>query len=205
MKAIGIKGLFAGLALCASVGAAQAAVVFTDGATDFTGQYRGVGTFSHSFTATAGLNAISFQLFGAKSVDGQGNGWDDVFSIALNGVDVFTGLFNMSGGGTNVVTSSTLGWTSTTMTNPGGLFLGGTTDVAGFANLLAGTNTFSVTFTSPGPFNNGNQGTGDESWALNDLDVTPSAVPLPAALPLLGFAVAGLGAMGRRRRLKTRV
>ena len=206
MKAIGIKGVFNGLALCASIGASvwasagQAAVVYTDGANNFTGSYHGVGTFSVNFNATAGLHALSFDLFGANSVDGQGNGWDDIFAVALNGVTVFTGLFNMSGGGDNAITLNPNSWTTATTTNPGGFFQGGVTSVAGLANLVAGNNLFAVTFSSPGPFNNGDQGTGDESWALNDLDVSPATVPLPAALPLMGFALAGLAALGQRRR-----
>ena len=200
MKITGIKGLLAGMALCASVGVAQAAVVHTDGATNFNGAYNSTGTFTYGFNASAGSNVISFELFGANSIDGN-NGYQDVFTVSLNGMDVFSGSFDMSGGGGSSTTLNTLGWTWTTITNAGGFFQGGRTVVSGLANLLAGVNTFSVTFTQPGPDNGSGQGTGDESWALNDLDVTPAAVPLPAALPLLGFAIAGLGALGLRRRV----
>ncbi len=185
------------------LGAANAATVWNDGASDFNDvnrAYRGVGTHSFNFNSAGGSNAISFDLFGANSIDGAGNGYDDLFTVRLNGTDVFSGFFNMSGGGANVFTSS-LGWVANTLTNPGGHFKGGVTSVYGLVDLLAGTNVFSVNFSSPGWRNKRNQGLRDESWALNNVEVSP--VPLPAALPLLLTALAGLGAFQIcRRKLK---
>lgn len=187
------------IALALSAGAASSAVIFNDGATDPNGEYRGVGSLDVVFNSTGGTQSISFTLFGADSVDGFGNGYDDVFSVSLNGNLLFEGLFNMSGGGSNVSTTNVLGWAWNTITNPGGAFSGGSTSFSGLIDLLAGSNTLTFSFASPGPLNNGNQGTNDESWALNNLDISVAAVPLPAGLPLLG---AGLGALAlvRRRR-----
>jgi hypothetical protein len=177
-------------------GAASAATVFDDGATDFNGQYRGVGFLDVTFSAAAGDSPISFDLFGANSVDGD-NEWRDDFEVSLNGTPVFRGSFSMSGGGANVVDLNTLGWVWSTVTNPGGNFEGGVTSVSGLVTLLAGSNTLRVTFSSPGPNNNGDQGLGDESWALNDLQV--AAIPLPATLSLLALGLGGLALAGRRR------
>lgn len=194
-----MKHLLAGSALAVAMalgGMAQAAVIHNDGATDFTGTYRGVGSFDVNFSGAAGPSAVSFDIFGARSVDGQGNGYDDLFTVILNGTTVFAGLFNMSGGGSNAVTTNLYGWSWSTMTNPGGLFQGGLTSVSGVMDLLAGANTLTFSFTSPGPSNGGgNQGVKDESWAINSLDVSP--VPVPAGLPLLA---GGLGLLAFLRR-----
>lgn len=193
-----MRHLLAGSALASALllgSIGHAAIIHNDGATNFTGTYRGVGSFDVNFAGAAGANTIAFDIFGARSVDGLGNGYDDVFEVQLNGTTVFSGLFNMSGGGSNSVTTNTFGWSWSTMTNPGGLFQGGLTSVSGLLNLVAGTNTLTFSFTSPGPLNGGNQGVGDESWAINSVDVAP--VPLPAGLPLMA---AGLGALAFLRR-----
>ncbi len=188
----------AALALMLAAGAGQGAVLHDDAATDFTGAYRGVGSFDVVFSSAAGTAPITFDIFGARSVDGD-NGYADLFSIALNDVVVFTGTFNMSGGGANKVITNLFGWTASTLTNPGGYFQGGVTSVAGLVDLTAGLNKLTFGFS---PIHGGNQGTGDESWAINRVEISPppAAVPLPAALPLLALATAALGLAGLRSR-----
>jgi hypothetical protein len=109
----------------------------------------------------------------------------------------------MSGGGANTVFTNLFGWTASTLTNPGGHHQGGVTSVAGQIDLVAGLNKLTFGFS---PLRGGNQGTGDESWAINEVDVgaPPAPVPLPAALPLLALATAALGAAGLGRRLRRR-
>lgn len=189
--------LTAALALAAPM--AQAAVIYDEGITNTAGQYSDVGTKTIGFSNLGGSQAISFVLVGGRSVDGFNvSGYDDLFSIALNGVTVFEGYFNMSGGGTNSVITNTLGWTWSTIKSGGGTYDGGFTTVSGMANLLSGANTFAATFAAVGPSNGGSQGTADESWGLNALTVSGvSTVPVPATLPLMA---AGLGAFGFFRR-----
>ncbi len=185
--------------LVAGSGAAHAAVIHNDGFTDGTNttDYRGVGSFSVDLIDSSAHQAvISFDIFGARSVDGD-NDWRDVFSLSLNDTTVFEGSFNLGGGGNNVVTSNPNGFGFTPISF--GFFEGGKVSVSGLVDLIAGLNRFTFSFTSPGQNNGGDQGLGDESWGINNLDVAP--VPLPAALPLLALAVAGLGFAGRRRRV----
>lgn len=183
--------------LIAFGGMSSAATVFDDGATDPLGQYRSNETLNIAFFAPLGSAAISFDLFGALSVDGAGNSYTDTFDVAVNGTTVFSGNFNMSGGGANVVMLNTFGWIWSTVTNGTGLddwYQGGVTSVSGVVGLLAGRNTFSVTFS-------GGQVLTDESWALNDLVIEGvSPVPVPAAFPMLALGLAGLGAVGLNRR-----
>lgn len=201
MRRVYLLGIGALSMLTASLGAAGAATVFSDNAVDPHGEYRGVSSLIVSFDSSGGPNEISFDLFGARSIEGAGSGYKDRFTVALDGIDVFIGNFNMSGGGVSEVTKSLLGWTWNTVTNPGGNAEGGVTHVAGLADLVDGANYFIVSFASPGKLNgpDRDQGTADESWALNNLDVSPAAVPLPAGVALLGSALAGLLSLRRHK------
>lgn len=177
--------------------AAMAAVVHTDNFFNGsnTSDYRSVGSFSVSVNSATARNAsISFELFGARSVDGV-NDWQDNYSFALNGTTLFEASFDLGGGGVNTVFTNPNSFSSTPISF--GFFQGGMATVSGFVDLIVGQNQLTFSFTSPGPANGGGQSIDDESWGVNNVEV--SAVPVPASLPLLGAALCGLGMMVRRR------
>lgn len=191
-------------AVLALTGAAQASVIHDDGFVDFGGSsngardYRSVGSFNVNYTVNQiRTAAISFDFFGSKSVDGS-NAWQDNYYFALNGVTLFEGTFALGGGGDSVAFTNTNGfsWNATSS----GLWQGGKVAVVGMIDLADGLNEFTFGFTSPGPNNGGSQGLGDEGWGVNNVNLEVAPVPVPAALPLLAGAIAGLGALGLRRR-----
>ncbi|MGZ6018434.1 MAG: PEPxxWA-CTERM sorting domain-containing protein [Phenylobacterium sp.] len=71
--------------------------------------------------------------------------------------------------------------------------------------LAHGSNTLTFAYTSlPGPDHAGFQGTGDEGWGLENVQVTGAAlaggVPEPATWGLMIVGFGGMGAMMRRQR-----
>lgn len=186
-------------------GAAQAAVVHSDGFTDTRGvssngvQHRSVGSFDvEVMSDDARSTEVSFDFFGSKSVDGD-NSYRDNYSFILNGKTLFEATFDLGGGGgTRVFTNE--GFSFVRFSE--GAWAGGTVSVTGVVGLLAGLNTFTFAFTSPGGGNGKGQPLGDEGWGVNNFEVAPAVVPLPAGLPLLAGALAGLGLLARRRRLR---
>jgi hypothetical protein len=153
------------------------------------------------FDAAAGPGAVDFELNGFITLDGV-NCCTDVFTLALNGTDLFIASFNLGGGGANIVYLGTYGVDYTTgayVVNTGGLSWLQLAVV--LPNLVLGSNT--LTFSYAGT----NQGLGDEAWGLGNAGtlgygatVTGNAVPEPASWALMigGFALTG--ATLRRRR-----
>lgn len=145
-----------------------------------------------SFSAAAGPGLLSFQLQGYATLDGD-NFWIDILHVVLNGSEVFSLSFDLGGGGTDRVLLSPAG--TTTLKNTALQQV----DVTLPVSLLAGTNTLSLYYESPGSFEGtgraGFQGLGDEGWGLNSVAV--SAVPEPARIALM---LGGLGLLLAWRR-----
>jgi hypothetical protein len=180
-----------GLALALGAGSAKADVLF-----DFVGptaEFASPGSDFADFLAGAGPGSASFRIDGYTSLDGDSNCCTDVFTLNLNGVDIFSGSWDMGGGGGNVIYFGPAGATAVGHSN--GFFAGGFTDVFVPLNLVAGHNVLTFSYSGVP------QGLGDEGWGLENVVVNGNAaVPEPAtwAMLLLGFA--GLGAALRHRR-----
>ena len=156
---------------------------------------------SLGFSANSGVaqsGVLTFTLVGTNTVDGD-NSYEDDFQALLNAASLYTGTFNLGGGGNNV-----------TFTNPSGATLsnyvlngtngGGSIDFSIPVALIAGANNFAFAYTTPGVSNGGSQGLGDEGFNITNVVLT-GAVPEPAtwAMLILGFGVVG-GAVRTRRR-----
>ena len=188
-----LKSLFAGAAFAVLASAsAQAAVVYAGPSPEMATDQ----SFSLDVNGTGASTPVSFIIDGYLSLDGQ-NFYEDDFSLALNGATVFTGTFNLGGGGSDVVYSNPDGATATNLGNL--FFLGGKEQVS-FAglNLNPGVNTLTFSYTSLEDGHAGFQGLGDERWGVENVNV--GGVPEPAtwAMMLMGFG--GLGAAMRSHR-----
>jgi hypothetical protein len=207
MKKMLIAGLVSLSALVAATGTASAVVIHDDGFTGpYGGEYRPTDTsFSVSFNAGhAGSVAFSFDVFGGRTLDGVGVPWDDIFLFSFNSASLFSSSYDLGGGGSN--TTFFDGGLTATTPFVFGYGLGGTFTISGVLNAVAGTNTLTFLYSSvAGTGYAGFQGTGDESWGINNVDVNLSAVPLPGALPLFMLGLAGLGATLRGRKKGVRV
>lgn len=191
-----VSAILTAAALLAVAGPAHAVVVHNDGANNPTGQYRPTNSsLSVNINSPAGgLTGISFDLFGAMSLDGV-NFYEDDFTFSVNGADQLSLSYDLGGGGTNSVFLNN-GFTIGGGTF--GFFGGGTLNIAGSILLNAGLNVLTFSYVSLGAGHAGFQGTADESWAVNNVDVALTPVPLPASAPLLALGLAGLIALRRK-------
>ena len=191
-----------GIAAALAVAGAQAATLYS---ADLSGPaVASPGSISTSFMAGAGAGDVAFTLKGFASLDGD-NFYVDIFHLSLNGTEIFTGTFDMGGGGTNRILLAPAG--STAAPTSFGSFAGGTTEIYVPLTLAAGMNTLTFTYESPGTFEGsgraGPQGLGDEGWGLGMVTVTGSAVTAVPEPETYALMLAGLGAIGwlaRRRR-----
>ncbi len=184
-----LKSLAATALAAATFAATPASAVTLVSIPASTGELASPGSTSVSFNAAAGTGATDFILQGFRSLDGQ-NGYQDTFTLSLNGTDIFSGTFDLGGGGANVVF---IPGGATYSVNTFGSFAGGEVTIHAPLALAAGANTLGFRYDGTP------QGLGDEAWGIRALTVTGGTIPEPAAWALLvvGFAVTGLAA--RRR------
>ncbi|MFI4965908.1 MAG: PEPxxWA-CTERM sorting domain-containing protein [Caulobacterales bacterium] len=164
----------------------------------------------------AGLANLAFTINGFGSLDGR-NYYEDDFTLALNGSAIFSGTFNLGGGGSDAVFLADPGATVNNVSGNGTAitWTGGRVNVATPLTLAAGANTLTFGYHSLEAGHAGAQALGDETWGASNIVVTQTAdsgsqsgsdavdvagVPEPAswALMLMGFG--GMGALLRRRR-----
>jgi hypothetical protein len=200
-SAAAITGLFAA--------SAQAATLLSDTSAPFA---RADDT---SFNATfnslgAGLANLSFAINGFGSLDGQ-NWFEDDFSLALNGTTIFSGTFNLGGGGTDAVFLADPGATVNNISGNGTAvtWTGGQVNIATPLNLLAGANTLTFAYHSLVNDHAGLQAIGDEGWDASNILVSQTnrfselaaiVVPEPASWALMFLGFGGAGALLRHQR-----
>lgn len=185
--------LIAAAALSAT---AHASVLFSH---DFGNHDQATGnSIAATFSGDGEAADLAFHLDGFKGLDGD-DAAVDVFTLSVNGTDIFSGTFDLGGGGGTLILLNSHGATYT-----GGSFgslAGGALDFEVPIELRSGLNTVKFSYASPTTFQGhaatGPQGLADEGWGLGQ--VTVSTVPEPAGGALL---LAGLGVTGgvlRRR------
>jgi PEP-CTERM motif len=179
--------LTAGVAMTLALGSAQASTLYSLPAPTLAMDTR--GEFNATLDASAGAGEITFELQGFATLDGD-NDWIDIFHLSVNGTEVFSGTWNLGGGGTDRILLNAPGATVS--------HTGLTVNVSVPLTLLGGTNTLKFAYESPAVFEgttrNAFQGLGDEGWGINSITVTgAAAVPEPQTY---GLFLAGLVMLG---------
>jgi hypothetical protein len=163
-------------------------------ATTYEADYSGVemptpGSFDWNVSTIGGEGRLNFRLVGYDSLDGAGpygNWYRDIFHLAINGIEIFTGSFNMGGIGDDEIYHNPSG--GKVSTTNFGFFLGGFSDIS-IPVLLDHSGNQLISFNYTGNL----QEPGDEAWGVNKVQL---AIPEPATWAIL---LLGLGLIERRQ------
>lgn len=176
------------------------AIPFTATLPDSSGPFNG-GSILKSITSPGdsaiGGATLTFDLLGYLSVDGS-NCCTDTFSLTINGATMFSGGFDMGGGGSNFINYIDPGVTIVSSTAYS-FFGGGLTQFSVDHTLLSGNNSYLFDYGTM-------QGLGDEGWGLENIIITADVsggdggtIPEPGVLALLGIGLAGLSITRKKK------
>ncbi|WP_338844634.1 hypothetical protein V8J88_13400 [Massilia sp. W12] len=187
------KNIFAA-ALFAFAAAAQADTVI------FSQDYSAQGPINtwvaqqNNFVSAATQATLNFQIRGFNSLDGD-NYYIDIFNLHLNGAKIFSGTWNLGGGGLDRVFTSPTG---ATVQHTGQLVT-----ISLPVQLQAGANNITYSYDSPSSFEGqqryGWQDLNDEGWQLGAVSVT-TAVPEAEQSALILGGLGMLALFARRRK-----
>ena len=182
-----IKKFATAFAALAIAGAAHA---YAGLATDAPGQL-----YTISETAN-GSGFLTFTLDGYGSLDGANNCCTDVFSVYQGTTLLFSGSFNLGGGGDTAYYVKPAG---TVVTDVNGSTLnskvtwtGGELTFMVPVQYVSGSNAFTFVYASP----TGVQGTNDEGWAVSKVAL---AVPEAGSMAMFLAGLGIIGGLARRR------
>jgi len=188
------------LSLVAAFSSASYASIITKDFSDL-GVQKTSSQINWTLDATGGASVLEFELAGFKSLDGYKNCCTDTFHLWINDAEVFTGSFNMGGGGSNKILFNPLGGNAVTTTfnatdktnnSRQAPKAGGVTRITLPVDLLTGTNQIFFNYTGR------TQSAIDEGWGITKASLTNVTVPEPSNLLLLIGGLFGMMLLRRR-------